>query len=137
MIIVLSELFGDIILKYCAKTKEILAQFFCDFSCHQSKDSKTVYLGTNCEKTKKIADKELVSDEPNNMTVIGITAGVGGGLVIFFLSAIICVCRKVQQQKSLIERSVSSLSTNDSIKSHISTLDIFNHVHPPLTSNSY
>ncbi|XP_048756323.1 papilin-like isoform X2 [Ostrea edulis] len=89
--------------------------------CQQSKDSKTVYLGTNCEKTKKIADKELVSDEPNNMTVIGITAGVGGGLVIFFLSAIICVCRKVQQQKSLIESSVSY--SNRSSLDHLDNLE--------------
>jgi hypothetical protein len=68
---------------------------------------------------KTISDKKLVSDEPNSMTIIGITAGVGGGLLMFVLGALICVCRKVQQQKSLLEGSVISMLIGDPLKSQL------------------
>ena len=33
------------------------------------------------------------------MTYIGVSAGVGGGLFLFILISVFCVCRKIQEQK--------------------------------------
>lgn len=63
-----------------------------------------MYYGDNCEKTKELDSVERVGGEPVNLTLIGVTAGVGGGLFLFIAVAVICVCRKIHEQKKQFER---------------------------------
>lgn len=47
------------------------------FSCKQFKNSKLVYYGDKCEKTKELDSVEPIGGESDNLTLIGVTAGVG------------------------------------------------------------
>lgn len=89
--------------------------------CKQSKNSKLVYYGDNCEKTKELDSVERVGGEPVNLTLIGVTAGVGGGLFLFIAVAVICVCRKIHEQKKQFESSVSY--SNRSSLCHLDQLE--------------
>ncbi|XP_062609191.1 uncharacterized protein LOC134270936 isoform X2 [Saccostrea cucullata] len=103
--------------------------------CKQSNDSKFVYLGEKCEKTEVLKDDDKA---PDNMTMISITAGVGGGLMLFIIIAFICVCRKVHEQKKLLV-SQSSLSLNNLEQNTVSKSNFYfnpNTTHNPLYKES-
>lgn len=74
------------------------------FSCKQFKNSKLVYYGDKCEKTKELDSVEPIGGESDNLTLIGVTAGVGGGLFLFITVVVICVCRKIHEQKKQLKR---------------------------------
>lgn len=70
-----------------------------------------MHYGVNCEKTKELDSVERVGGEPENLTLIGVTAGVGGGLFLFIMVAVICVCWKIHEQKKQMERWEQLLSS--------------------------
>nr|XP_022321026.1 coadhesin-like isoform X3 [Crassostrea virginica] len=90
--------------------------------CEQSENSKVVYFGVNCEKTRDVSDEGTASRESDSMTYIGVSAGVGGGLFLFILISVFCVCRKIQEQKKTRGESIVSYSNG----SHLS-LDRLEH----------
>lgn len=89
--------------------------------CKQFKNSKLVYYGDKCEKTKELDSVEPIGGESDNLTLIGVTAGVGGGLFLFITVAVICVCRKIHEQKKQLKSTVSY--SNQSSLCHLDQLE--------------
>lgn len=89
--------------------------------CKQFKTSKLVYYGDKCEKTKELDSVEPIGGESDNLTLIGVTAGVGGGLFLFITVAVICVCRKIHEQKKQLKSTVSY--SNRSSLCHLDQLE--------------
>lgn len=56
-----------------------------------------MYYGDKCEKIKELDFVGFIGGELDNLMLIGVIVGVGGGFFLFIMVVVICVCRKIYE----------------------------------------